>query len=48
MNATFRLYPGIGHTISEEMFDDIADFFRQYLPDQQPWLRTGSERRGPP
>jgi hypothetical protein len=32
MNATFRLYPGIGHTISDEMFDDIADFFLEHLP----------------
>ncbi|MEE4273036.1 MAG: Ig-like domain-containing protein [Thermoanaerobaculales bacterium] len=45
MNATFELYPGVGHTISEEMFDDIADFFLEYLPPQDAWLRTGAQRR---
>jgi len=48
MNATFRLYPGIGHTISDEMFDDIADFFLQHMPPQQSWLRSSPGRRVAP
>ncbi len=28
VNATFRVYPGVGHTITSEMFADLLAFFR--------------------
>lgn len=27
-DATFRVYPGVAHTITEEMFDDLSAFFQ--------------------
>jgi dienelactone hydrolase len=48
MNATFRLYPGVGHTITDEMFDDIANFFSSRLPEAKGWLRDASGRRVQP
>lgn len=40
MNSTFVLYPGVGHWITDEMFDDIADFFAGYIPRSKGWLRS--------
>ncbi len=31
MNATFALYPGVGHTITAEMFTDVEAFLRAHL-----------------
>ena len=31
MNATFALYPGVGHTITAEMFSDVEAFLRAHL-----------------
>ena len=40
MNSTFVLYPGVGHWITDEMFDDIADFFAGHIPRSKGWLRS--------
>jgi pimeloyl-ACP methyl ester carboxylesterase len=48
MNSTFALYPGVGHTITEEMFDDIAEFFLQALPEPMTRYLDPSGRQGPP
>jgi len=48
MNSTFRLYPGVAHTITAEMFDDIAEFFIEYLPPPKAWYRNPSGRVGTP
>ncbi|MGC9450043.1 MAG: Ig-like domain-containing protein [Oceanipulchritudo sp.] len=29
-NATFRVYPGVAHTITEDMFDDLRAFFSSH------------------
>lgn len=31
LNATFRLYPNIAHTVSPEMRSDVREFFKKYL-----------------
>lgn len=49
MNATFRLYPGIGHTISNQMFDDVAAFFTGHLrPSRTLAVRKAGSRVAPP
>jgi hypothetical protein len=48
MNSTFALYPGVGHSISDEMFDDIAEFFLQALPEPMARYLDPSGRQGPP
>jgi len=45
MNSTFVLYPGVGHSISDEMYDDIADFFSGHIPQSKGWLRLDHGRR---
>jgi pimeloyl-ACP methyl ester carboxylesterase len=48
MNATFVLYPGVGHTITNQMLDDIAAFFTaNRLPPSQ-LVRRAEGRRAPP
>lgn len=41
-NATFRLYPGVGHTISADMWADVEAFFRDHLEPPAP--RVGARR----
>lgn len=41
-NATFRLYPGVPHLISGEMWTDIEAFFRHHLEPAAP--RGGARR----
>lgn len=49
MNAAFRLYPGVGHTISSRMFDDVADFFSVHLmPSRTLAVRQAGARVVPP
>jgi len=31
LNATFKLYPNIGHTVTDEMLKDITEFFSKYI-----------------
>jgi len=31
LNATFKLYPNIGHTVNDEMLKDIVEFFSKYI-----------------
>jgi pimeloyl-ACP methyl ester carboxylesterase len=32
--AKFVIYPGVGHSLTGEMFEDLLDFYRQYHPGQ--------------
>lgn len=31
LNATFKLYPDVGHTVTDEMLKDILEFFSKYI-----------------
>jgi hypothetical protein len=48
MNSTFVLYPGVGHWMTDEMFNDIADFFAGHIPRSKGWLRSDPGARTQP
>lgn len=48
MNAIFVLYPGVGHTITNQMLDDIADFFEASRAAPSQLVRHAEGRRAPP
>jgi hypothetical protein len=47
MNATFVLYPGVGHTITNQMLEDLKSFFSSYKPQQIARFRRPLGRRLP-
>ncbi|PWB73144.1 MAG: hypothetical protein C3F15_10100 [Holophagae bacterium] len=48
MNATFVLYPGVGHNLTDQMLDDIADFFEASRAAPSQLVRHAEGRRAPP
>jgi len=47
MNSTFVLYPGVEHTITNEMFDDVAAFFNAHKQQRFVRIRRPTRRLGP-
>ena len=47
MNSTFVLYPGVGHTITNEMFEDVAAFFNNHKMRRFARIRRPTGRLGP-
>jgi len=47
MNSTFVLYPGVGHTITDEMFDDVAAFFNAHKQQRFVSIRRVTRRLSP-
>jgi hypothetical protein len=48
MNATFVLYPGVGHSLTNQMLDDIADLFEASREAPRQLVRHVEGRRAAP
>jgi hypothetical protein len=47
IRAAFVLYPGVGHTMTNQMLEDIKSFFASHKPQQIVRIRRPLGRRHP-